>query len=119
MLSILRSNQCLQPFHYHSLMVRLDSTEKYVKVSSPDGLSFNASYINPHTKQILRDVEVNLPPDSTVHFMAAKELPGWYYVLTYSSYFGRYGCSCQRGKQYQQTHQECDHMRMLMEGAVA
>jgi hypothetical protein len=107
---------CFIPHIYEVLMVNLDCDEKLVTISSPEGLTFEASYIDLRTLESTREVVINTQPDVKIHFMQS-EYPGWYYILQYSNYFSRYGCSCRKGKIYQQTNIACEHMvAMTAEG---
>lgn len=111
-----RKYTCL-PTHHELLMMRLPGeTEQHVTVSSPDGLSIRAVYVHAHTGAVLRSVELNFQRDVKLHFIASK-WEGFYFILQFSSFYQRYGCSCMDGKHYQQTHKPCDHMKMLMEVA--
>lgn len=115
------TKQSCHPLSYHSLMVRpehavkdmlITSTEQIIPVHSLEEMTIYGSYIHARTGECLRDVEVNLHADATVYFVASK-LAGWYFVMQFSSFYQRYGCSCFTGKQYQQTGKRCDHMIMM------
>lgn len=113
-------SSCIRPLaHQQSLLIQLGTTlepclEKHVVFSSSEGLSVPASFVNMYTHTIVRDTQINLAPDVKLHLVAS-ELVGWYYVLQYSSYFQRYGCSCQDGKQFNHTGRACDHMRFVLQ----
>lgn len=103
---------CIRPAHNHLLMVHIESTEQIITDSSPEGLCFNASYIHAISGEPIREVEVHLQPDQRVYFVASQH-PHWYYVVQWSGYFGRFGCSCLTGKLFNQTRVPCEHMGMV------
>ena len=106
---------CIRPSHNHLLMVHIESDEQIIPDSDPDGLQFYATYVHAITGEPIpgkEDVEVHLAPDQRVYFVASST-PHWYYVVQWSNFYSRFGCSCLRGKQYNETRQECEHMRLV------
>jgi len=110
----LRAKQhCTTPLHFHVLMVNLpDTTEQVTSASDPEGLAFTATYINSRTGEQVREIEIHLQPDVRVYFIASQH-PHWYFILQFSAFYSRFGCSCLAGKQFNQTRQECEHMRQI------
>lgn len=104
---------CLPPRN-HTLMCHIVSDEQTLVSSSIEGLHFTASYVHAFTGDWIRDVEVHLPPDQRVYF-AASSSKHWYFILQFSAYYQRFGCSCLQGKLYNRTHKPCEHMVTLTE----
>lgn len=103
---------CKRPAHNHLLMVHIESDELILTDSSPEGLCIDATFIHAISGEPVRDAVLYLEPDRRVYFVASS-CEHWYYIVLWSNYFSRFGCSCLSGKQYAQTHEPCEHMRLV------
>lgn len=109
---------CLHPFAHLLLMAYFEIAEKYVSISSPDGLALRASYINKDTRRIVRDTTLHFRGDTRLHFFASADFPGWYHLAMFDAYRQIFGCTCAEGKEYQRTKQPCEHIQQIMTAAL-
>ncbi len=104
---------CFHPISFQSLMIRIEGEPSpYLSHSDPIGQTYDAAYINTRTGEIVRRANVGIPADVRIHLFASK-FAGWYFVVQYSSFYSRYGCSCPDGRAFQQIGKPCEHMRKV------
>lgn len=116
-------SRCINVAARHVLMVKLPGeTAQIVKLHSPDGLTLKCWWVNSYSGDLIRETGLRLDGDVTL-FLVASEQPDWYYIVKFSAYHQRYGCSCFPGKEFQHTHEPCPHMplveQFIAEGMVA
>jgi hypothetical protein len=74
-------------------LVRHVSQQKHITLDFPNGVNFNAIYVNHFTQRVQREDQIRFKGPVTVHLMAS-DIQNCYYLAWWSERSKQYLCSC-------------------------
>jgi len=96
---------CLNP-QLHLLLAYQPGETKpnFPLPASINGMNIQAGFLRWNTGEVKRQTVINLPAEAKIYLFASP-WPDWYFIVQYSQYHRRFGCSC--------TQRFCEHVRFM------